>query len=163
MLNKTFEYFNFILSSESGAFGKEMRVEIALVMFFIVTLISVIVYCWNKGLKEELKERFEKIDAVAEFNQLKVLNAMQKNRVSAECFNQSSGYGYNDMGRDTLEDVYARAFHTVRASSIIAREWLKSELYSQSLSTIYLFILFNLYIKQRDTDLFCHYFIFYHY
>ena len=61
-------------------------------------------------VEAELKERFEKIDAVAEFNQLKVLNAMQKNRVSAECFNQSSGYGYNDMGRDTLEAVYAAAF-----------------------------------------------------
>jgi cystathionine beta-lyase family protein involved in aluminum resistance len=43
-------------------------------------------------------------------NQLKVLHAMQKNRVSAECFNQSSGYGYNDMGRDTLEQVYADTF-----------------------------------------------------
>ena len=43
-------------------------------------------------------------------NQLKVLAAMQKNRVSAECFNQTSGYGYNDMGRDTLEQVYADTF-----------------------------------------------------
>ena len=61
-------------------------------------------------IEAELKPRFEQIDAVAEFNQLKVLNAMQKNRVSAECFNQSSGYGYNDMGRDTLEAVYAETF-----------------------------------------------------
>lgn len=61
-------------------------------------------------VEAELKDRFEQIDAVAEFNQLKVLNAMQKNRVSAECFNQSSGYGYNDMGRDTLEAVYAETF-----------------------------------------------------
>ena len=65
---------------------------------------------FGEKIEAELKERFEKIDAVAEFNQLKVLNAMQKNRVSAECFNQSSGYGYNDMGRDTLEAVYADTF-----------------------------------------------------
>ena len=61
-------------------------------------------------IEDELKPRFADIDAVAELNQLKVLKAMQKNRVSAECFNQSSGYGYNDMGRDTLEAVYADAF-----------------------------------------------------
>ena len=61
-------------------------------------------------IEAALKERFEQIDAIAELNQLKVLNALQKNRVSAECFNQSSGYGYNDMGRDTLEAVYATAF-----------------------------------------------------
>ena len=68
------------------------------------------VLAFGDKIEAELKERFEKIDAIAEFNQLKVLNAMQKNRVSAECFNQSSGYGYNDMGRDTLEAVYAAAF-----------------------------------------------------
>lgn len=68
------------------------------------------VISFGEKIEMELKERFEKIDAVAEFNQLKVLNAMQKNRVSAECFNQSSGYGYNDMGRDTLEAVYADTF-----------------------------------------------------
>ena len=61
-------------------------------------------------IEETLKERFAAIDEIAEFNQLKVLHAMQKNRVSAECFNQSSGYGYNDMGRDTLEQVYADTF-----------------------------------------------------
>lgn len=61
-------------------------------------------------IEDELKPRFAEIDAVAELNQLKVLKAMQKNRVSAECFNQSSGYGYNDMGRDTLEAVYADTF-----------------------------------------------------
>ena len=65
---------------------------------------------FGEKIEAELKPRFENIDAVAEFNQLKVLKAMQKNRVSAECFNQSSGYGYNDMGRDTLEAVYATTF-----------------------------------------------------
>ena len=64
----------------------------------------------RKSIEAELKPRFESIDATAEMNQLKVLSAMQKNRVSAECFNQTSGYGYNDMGRDTLEQVYADTF-----------------------------------------------------
>ena len=65
---------------------------------------------FGEKIEADLKARFKEIDAIAEFNQLKVLNAMQKNRVSAECFNQSSGYGYNDMGRDTLEAVYAETF-----------------------------------------------------
>ncbi len=59
-----------------------------------------------------LKERFEQIDKVAEYNQLKVVQAFQKNRVSAEHMNGSTGYGYNDIGRDTLEQVYACIFHT---------------------------------------------------
>ena len=66
------------------------------------------VIAFGAKIEEELKSRFEQIDAIAEMNQLKVLHAMQKNRVSAECFNQSSGYGYNDMGRDTLEQVYTK-------------------------------------------------------
>ena len=68
------------------------------------------VIAFGAKIEEQLKSRFEKIDAIAEMNQLKVLQAMQKNRVSAECFNQSSGYGYNDLGRDTLEQVYADTF-----------------------------------------------------
>ena len=62
-----------------------------------------------------LKTRFEEIDATAEYNQYKVIAAMQKNRVSAACFNPSTGYGYDDMGRDTLEKVYASCFHTEAA------------------------------------------------
>lgn len=64
------------------------------------------------GQKQEkkLKERFEEIDRVAEYNQLKVIKAMQSKKVSAECFMGSSGYGYNDLGRDTLEEVYAECF-----------------------------------------------------
>ena len=80
--------------------------------------ISENVIAFGAKVEAELKNRFEKIDAVAEFNQLKVLHAMQKNRVSAECFNQSSGYGYNDMGRDTLEAVYAETF---RAEDALVR------------------------------------------
>ena len=72
--------------------------------------ISEKVYAFGEKIEQELKKRFEKIDANAEYNQMKVIAAMQKNRVSAECFNISSGYGYNDMGRDTLERVYADCF-----------------------------------------------------
>ena len=62
-----------------------------------------------------LKERFEKIDLVAEYNQYKVLEAMRKNRVSAQHFAATTGYGYDDMGRDALEKVYADTFHTPAA------------------------------------------------
>ena len=72
--------------------------------------ISKEVYAFGSKVEETLKERFEKIDRTAEYNQLKVIQAMQENRVSAECFNISSGYGYNDLGRDTLEKVYASCF-----------------------------------------------------
>lgn len=68
------------------------------------------VYEFGKRIEAGLKERFEKLDRIAEFNQAKVLGAMQKLKVSAECLNGSSGYGYNDLGRDTLEGVYAKCF-----------------------------------------------------
>lgn len=73
------------------------------------------VFSFGEKIARKLEGRFAAIDAVAEYNQLKVLAAMQKNRVSAECFNASSGYGYNDLGRDTLEQVYADVFHTQAA------------------------------------------------
>ncbi len=68
------------------------------------------VYAFGEAVEASLKERFSAIDAIAEYNQLKVLQAMQENRVSAECFNATSGYGYNDLGRETLEKVYATCF-----------------------------------------------------
>ena len=77
--------------------------------------ISKEVYEYGEGILEGLRERFTAIDETAEYNQLKVIAAMQKAHVSAECFNASSGYGYDDIGRDTLEDVYAAAFHTEAA------------------------------------------------
>ena len=58
----------------------------------------------------ELEDRLNNIDKTAEFNQLKVLKAMQDAKVSTECFNTSTGYGYGDVGRDTLEKVYANIF-----------------------------------------------------
>lgn len=67
---------------------------------------------FGEEILESLKERFRKIDEVAECNQLKVVQAMQENRVSEACLLGTTGYGYNDIGRDTLEQVYASVFHT---------------------------------------------------
>jgi len=67
---------------------------------------------FGEKIADSLKDRFDEIDGRAEINQLKVIHAMQKNRVSADCFQMSSGYGYDDYGRDTLEKVYADVFHT---------------------------------------------------
>ena len=73
------------------------------------------VYDLGKEIEDRLKERFCELDQTAEYNQLKVLHAMQKNRVSEACFYPSTGYGYNDLGRDVLEQVYADTFHTEAA------------------------------------------------
>ena len=70
------------------------------------------VFRFGQQILRALEERFREIDGVAEYNQLKVVRAMQKNRVSAEHFSGSTGYGYNDSGRETLEKVYADTFHT---------------------------------------------------
>ncbi len=74
--------------------------------------ISEEVYEFGNKVLEELQERFTAIDATAEYNQLKVLKAMQENQVSEACLLGTTGYGYNDLGRDTLEAVYANVFHT---------------------------------------------------
>ncbi|MFV0315323.1 MAG: aminotransferase class I/II-fold pyridoxal phosphate-dependent enzyme [Anaerotignum sp.] len=68
-----------------------------------------------ESVLENLKERFNDIDSIAEYNQCKVIAAMQKERVDASCFAGSTGYGYNDSGRDTLEKVYAACFQTEAA------------------------------------------------
>ncbi len=77
--------------------------------------ISPAVYQFGEKALENLKERFDYIDKIAEHNQAKVIAAMQKNRVSAACFAATTGYGYDDLGRDTLERVYADVFHTEAA------------------------------------------------
>ena len=77
--------------------------------------ISEDVYDFCESIADSLKERFEKIDEVAQINQIKVLRAMQKQRVSAGCFESSTGYGYDDLGRETLEAVYADVFHAESA------------------------------------------------
>ena len=73
------------------------------------------VFNFGEEILASLKERFEEIDRVSEYNQAKVLHAMQKNRVSAQCFAATTGYGYDDVGRDNLEKVYADTFHTEAA------------------------------------------------
>lgn len=70
------------------------------------------VYDYCAGIEEELTERFAEIDRVCEINQLKVVNAMQKNRLAEAHFAGSTGYGYTDDGRDVLEKIYADVFHT---------------------------------------------------
>ena len=77
--------------------------------------ISKEVYEFGEKIIDGLKGRFDKIDKIAEYNQCKVLSAMKKNRVDVACFAASTGYGYNDLGRDKIERVYADTFHTEAA------------------------------------------------
>ncbi len=74
--------------------------------------ISKEVLAYGEHILEGLQDRFAAIDAVAEYNQAKVVHAMQACRVSEACLSGTTGYGYNDLGRDTLEEVYAHIFHT---------------------------------------------------
>ena len=74
--------------------------------------ISKKVFDFGEEILKDLEERFKKIDENAEFNQLKVLKAMQDNKVSEACLLGTTGYGYNDIGREKLEAVYASVFHT---------------------------------------------------
>lgn len=73
------------------------------------------VFAAGEKVLERIRPRFAEIDTISEYNQAKVLLAMQKNRVSATCFAGTTGYGYDDLGRDTLEKVYADIFHTEAA------------------------------------------------
>ena len=70
------------------------------------------VYDFGQEIEERLLPRFAEFDRTAEYNQLKVIKAMQDNRVDTSCFDGSTGYGYNDYGREVLEKVYADTFHT---------------------------------------------------
>ncbi len=70
------------------------------------------VQAFGTEIEQSLKDRFGVFDEIAEYNQLKVIKAMQEERVSDVHFAATSGYGYNDLGRDTLERVYAGIFHT---------------------------------------------------
>lgn len=64
---------------------------------------------------KRLEERFKEIDENAQYNQLKVIKAMQDCKASEACLMGTTGYGYNDIGRDTLEDIYAHIFNTEAA------------------------------------------------
>ena len=77
--------------------------------------VSARVYRFGEAILDGLRDRFEAMDRMAEYNQGKVLHAMQENKVSAACFAATTGYGYDDVGRERLEKVYADTFHTEAA------------------------------------------------
>ncbi len=77
--------------------------------------ISEKVYNFGEKILNELEERFKEIDEIAEYNQLKVISAMQKNKLGANHFMATTGYGFNDEGRDNLERIYKDTFHTEAA------------------------------------------------
>ncbi len=64
------------------------------------------------SIESELSEKFSELEENAEYNQLKVLSAFQKHRISYAHFGETSGYGYDDLGRDALDRVYADIFHS---------------------------------------------------
>lgn len=74
--------------------------------------ISQEVYTFGEKILIDLESYFKEIDNTTEYNQLKVLKAMQDAKVSEACLLGTTGYGYNDLGRDTLETVYSYIFHT---------------------------------------------------
>ena len=73
------------------------------------------IYQMGEEVLKSLNDRFLQIDKIAEYNQLKVIKAMQECRVSEACLLGTTGYGYNDLGRDTLEEVYSKVFKTESA------------------------------------------------
>ena len=73
------------------------------------------VYEYGESVLDALRDRFDAIDRMAELNQGKVIRAMQDARVDAACFAATTGYGYDDVGRDRLEEVYASVFGTEAA------------------------------------------------
>ncbi len=92
-----------------------MKIMTELLTLYNTMGISNSVYAYGEKAIQRLSDRFAQIDKIAEYNQAKVIAAMQKNRVSAACFAGTTGYGYDDLGRDTLEKVYADVFHTEAA------------------------------------------------
>ena len=80
--------------------------------YYLNTGIAEDVYDYCAKIEEKLVDRFAKIDKIAEINQIKVQQAMAKCRLAEEQLKGTTGYGYNDSGRDTLEKIYAEIFHT---------------------------------------------------
>ena len=70
------------------------------------------IYEYGKKIEDKLNERFREIEGISEINQMKVITAFKENKVSVDCFNTATGYGYDDHGRDVLEKVYSDIFHT---------------------------------------------------
>ena len=87
----------------------------------------------NKS-ENEVKEQFEKINELCEYNTRKVLEAFQDNDLSEIHFNETTGYGYNDIGRDVIEKIYAQIFKTedsiVRGQFISASHALNVTLFA---------------------------------
>lgn len=73
------------------------------------------VFAMARRAEEKCRPRFAEIDAVAEKNTLRVMEAFQENRVSDACFAGTTGYGYDDLGRETLDKIYAQLFGTEAA------------------------------------------------
>ncbi len=94
---------------------EEKNLDQELELFYEQFHIDKEILAFAKETEKELKDRFNRIDKIAEYNQMKVIQAMQKNRVSDAHFTGTTGYGYNDIGRETLEQVYASIFHTESA------------------------------------------------
>lgn len=80
----------------------------------IYNINDTVINLYEKAL-EDLKDQFEKYNQIREYNQLKVLEAFQRERISESHFTNSSGYGYGDIGRDDLDKVYADVFNTEAA------------------------------------------------
>ena len=70
------------------------------------------VYDFCEATEQALLPRFQEIDRIAEQNQIKVISAMQKAGFSESHLNGTTGYGYNDRGREAVEEIYAHVFHT---------------------------------------------------
>ena len=62
--------------------------------------------------ENELQEEFKKINEICEYNSLKVLKAFHDNNLSEVHFNETTGYGYDDIGRETIEKIYSQIFNT---------------------------------------------------
>ena len=70
------------------------------------------VFDYAQEVEKGLKDRFETLDAIAQLNQIKVLNAMQKHQIAEMHLGGTTGYGYNDSGREAVEALYADVFGT---------------------------------------------------
>lgn len=90
--------------------GRDSIIKMELNNIYRELGISEDVYNFGKETLLALEKRFDEIDRICEFNQLKVLKAMRENRLSDIHFATTTGYGYNDLGRDTLEAIYASVF-----------------------------------------------------
>ena len=70
------------------------------------------------SIEKSLSKIYSELDKIKEINQLKVLKAMQDAKLSDSHFNSSTGYGYNDVGREKIEEIYANVFNTEEVTYI---------------------------------------------